>query len=152
MFVELLTRRVLNFWAPRRGPLTRTPELAAPPVQAFLINGYTSSGGDAFAFYARALGLGPLVGTRTWGGLVGIESRLPLVGGGNVTAPGWAFVNLAGRWDIERVGVAPDVEVDAPPGSEIDTQLERAIAEINLRLAAEPPTPTPAAPPYPVRR
>jgi tricorn protease len=152
MFVELLARRALNYWAPRRGPLTRTPELVAPAVQAFLINGYTSSGGDAFAFYARQLGLGPLVGTRTWGGLVGIESRLPLVGGGNVTAPGWAFVNLAGQWDIERVGVAPDIEVDALPAPSPDAQLERAIAEVNRLLATNPPQPTPSPPPHPVRR
>jgi len=152
MFIELLTRRTLNFWAARRGPMTRTPPLVAPPVQAFLINGYTSSGGDAFAFYARALGLGPLIGTRTWGGLVGIESRLDLVGGGAVTAPGWAFVNLAGEWDIERVGVAPDIEVDALPASNTDAQLERAIAEINARLAAQPPKPVASPPRYPVRR
>jgi tricorn protease len=152
MFVELLARRTLNFWAARRGPMTRTPELVAPPAQVFLINGYTSSGGDAFAFYARQLGLGPLIGTRTWGGLVGIESRLPLVGGGNVTAPGWAFVNLAGQWDIERVGVAPDIEVDALPAAGDDKQLERAIAEINGRLATDPPPATPSVPPRPVRR
>jgi tricorn protease len=152
MFVELLTRRTLNFWAPRHGPLTRTPELVAPPVQAFLTNGYTSSGGDAFAFYARQLGLGPLIGTRTWGGLVGIESRLPLVGGGTVTVPGWAFVNLAGQWDIERIGVAPDIEVDAVPGSVVDPQLARAIAEVNARLAVASPPATPNKPPFPVRR
>ena len=152
MFIELLTRRTLNFWAPRHGPLTRTPELVAPPVQAFLTNGYTSSGGDAFACYARQLGLGPLIGTRTWGGLVGIESRLQLAGGGAVTAPGWAFVNLGGQWDIERVGVAPDVEIDTLPAAAVDAQLERAIAEISALLATDPPPPTPSAPPYPVRR
>jgi tricorn protease len=152
MFVELLTRRTLNFWAPRHGPLTRTPELVASPAQVFLINGYTSSGGDAFAFYARQLGLGPLIGTRTWGGLVGIENRLQLVGGGAVTVPGWAFVNLAGQWDIERIGVAPDIEVDALPAAGDGAQLERAIAEINHLLATAPPPPTPGAPPYPVRR
>jgi tricorn protease len=152
MFIELLTRRPLNFWAPRRGPMTRTPEFVAPPVQAFLTNGYTSSGGDAFAFYARQLGLGPLIGTRTWGGLVGIESRLPLVGGGTVTAPGWAFVNLDGQWDSERVGLTPDIEVDTWPAATTDAQLERAIAEVTARLAAAPAPPTPGAPPYPVRR
>jgi tricorn protease len=132
--------------------LTRTPQLVAPAAQTYLINGYTSSGGDALAWYARRLGLGPLVGTRTWGGMVGIESVLHLIGGGTVTAPGWAFVDPDGHWDIERVGVAPDVEIDELPGSDRDPQLERAIAEVGARLADRPAVPTPARPAAPVRR
>jgi len=152
MFVELLARRPLNWWAPRVGPLTRTPQLVTPAAQVYLVNGYTSSGGDALAWYARRIGLGPLVGTRTWGGMVGIESVLHLVGGGTVTAPGWAFVDPEGRWDIERVGVAPDVEIDALPASDADPQLERAVAEVVARLAAAPAGPAPSRPAAPVRR
>jgi tricorn protease len=73
-----------------------------------------------------------------------------LVGGGSVSVPGWAFVNLAGQWDIERVGVAPDIEVDTLPGSGVDPQLERAIAEAAARLPARPPA-APTPPPFPLR-
>ncbi len=84
----------------------------------------------------RELGIGPLVGTRTWGGLVGIWDVPPLVDGGFITAPRGGFYDLAGEWAVENEGVAPDIEVEMTPADVIaggDPQLERAVTEA-LRL------------------
>ena len=71
------------------------------------------SGGDAMPWYFRKAGIGPLVGTRTWGGLVGIGGYPRLMDGGSITAPRWAIYGLKGQWEVENHGIAPDVEVEA---------------------------------------
>ena len=76
-----------------------------------IINESAGSGGDALPFMFRLRKLGPLVGTRTWGGLVGTLGGPPTIDGGGITAPSLAFYNLNGEWDVENIGVAPDIEV-----------------------------------------
>ena len=94
--------------------------------------------------------IGPLVGTRTWGGLVGTVGVPPTIDGGGITAPGLAFYDAKGRWSIENEGVAPDIEVENDVASVLrghDPQLERAVAE-GLRLLEQNPlkrTPRPAS-------
>jgi tricorn protease len=106
-----------------------------------LINESAGSGGDALPYYFRLRKVGPLVGTRTWGGLVGTLGTPSTIDGGGITAPTLAFYNLKGEWDVENIGVAPDIEVDYTP-AEVnkgrDPQLERAVQEA-LRLLEQNP-------------
>ena len=101
-----------------------------------LINGWSGSGGDAFPDYFRKAGLGPLVGSRTWGGLIGISGSPTLIDGGSVTIPTFRMYDPDGKWFREGHGVDPDIEVreNASQLSKgIDVQLDRAIEEA-LRL------------------
>ena len=109
-----------------------------------LINGWSGSGGDAFPFYFREAGLGPLVGTRTWGGLIGISGAPGLVDGGSVTVPTFRMYDVRGKWFAEGHGVEPDIPVDEDPtqlAKGVDPQLERAIGEVMTRLKSSPPAP-----------
>ena len=106
-----------------------------------LINESSGSGGDALPFYFHQRQLGPLVGTRTWGGLVGTTGTPPTIDGGGITAPSLAFYNLKGEWAVENEGVTPDIEVENTPADVInghDPQLERAIQEA-MRLLQQTP-------------
>jgi tricorn protease len=98
----------------------------------------------------REAGLGPLIGKRSWGGVVGITSRGPLIDGGVVNVPEFGFTNKDGEWIIEGYGVDPDIEVDNDPPSVIagkDPQLERAIAEVMAKLKRPVKLPPKPAPP-----
>jgi tricorn protease len=121
-----------------------------------LVNEMSGSGGDMLPYMFRQMKLGPLVGMKTWGGLVGIWDVPPLMDGGFITAPRGGFYNLDGQWDVENKGVAPDIEVEETPLTAKDgrdPQLERAVAEAMSRLAAEAPKIMPEpAPPVRVRR
>jgi tricorn protease len=114
-----------------------------------LINETAGSGGDALPYYFRLRGMGPLIGTRTWGGLVGTLGTPPTIDGGGITAPTLAFYDLSGRWAVENEGVAPDIEVEYSAAEVIagqDPQLERAVQEALRLLEARSfvPTPRPA--------
>ena len=80
-----------------------------------LINEQAGSGGDYLPYAFRQAGLGPLIGKRTWGGLVGIGGYPPLIDGGGVTAPRWGIWFPNGKWEVENRGVAPDIEVEFDP-------------------------------------
>jgi len=149
-FIELLAREPLNYWAVRGPRDWQSPPVAHAGPQAMLINGWSGSGGDLFPWYFRQAGLGPLIGTRTWGGLIGISGVPPLVDGGVVTVPTFAFYTTDGEWAVEGVGVAPDIEVVDDPAQMVDggdPQLERAIEWIIGQLEAGSPEP-PARPEY----
>jgi tricorn protease len=106
-----------------------------------IINEYAGSGGDALPYYFRKRGLGPLVGKTTWGGLVGHHGGAGLIDGGSISSPNLAMYNTEGNWDVENIGVAPDIEVKMSPALEAagqDPQLERAVEE-GLRLLTEAP-------------
>jgi tricorn protease len=116
-----------------------------------LINEQAGSGGDYLPYAFRQAGLGPLVGKRTWGGLVGIGGYPQLVDGGLVTAPRWGIWFPNGRWDVENRGVAPDVEVEFDPKAARagrDPQLEKAV-EIVLAELKKYSVKRPPRPPYP---
>jgi len=139
--IELVSRPVLNYWARRGIEPSPTPAYANAGPKVCLINGQSSSGGDAFPYYFRKLGLGQLIGTRTWGGLIGLSGNPPLLDGGSITAPTFRFLGTGGEWEVEGVGVAPDIEViDAPHlvAQGRDPSLERGIAELMKQLAAHP--------------
>jgi tricorn protease len=114
-FIELLNRPPLSFWATRNGESWQWPPVAHFGPKVMLINGWSGSGGDAFPFYFREAGLGPLIGERTWGGLIGISGAPELVDGGNVTVPTFRMYDVRGGWFPEGVGVSPDIPVDDDP-------------------------------------
>ena len=149
-FVELLNRKPLNFFAVRDGSNWQWPPVANFGPKVMLINGWSGSGGDAFPDYFRKSGIGPLIGTRTWGGLIGITGAPSLIDGGSVTVPTFRMYNPDGTWFKEGHGVDPDIEVleDAAQLSKgVDTQLEKAIDEV-MRLHKLNPPINPKQPSY----
>lgn len=152
-FIELLNRPIYNYWARRDFRDWQTPFVSNPGPKVMLINGWAGSGGDAFPYYFRKAGLGPLVGTRTWGGLIGISGNPQPIDGGFVTAPTFGLWNTEGHWDVEGYGVQPDFEVVNTPhelAAGRDPQLEKAI-EVILDELAKKPRPRPHKPAYPDR-
>jgi tricorn protease len=131
-FIEILNRDPLAFWAIRDGESWPWPPYAHFGPKVMLINGWSGSGGDAFPDYFRRKGLGPLIGARTWGGLIGISGVPPLIDGGNVTVPTFRMYNPDGTWFREGHGVDPDIAVPedlSAMAKGTDPQLMRAIAE-----------------------
>jgi tricorn protease len=153
-FIELLNRPVRNLWARRGSRPEPSPDLAHHGPKCMLINGLAGSGGDMFPYLFREAGLGPLIGTRTWGGLVGIGGNPRLIDGTYVSVPRFAFYELDGTWGIEGYGVAPDIEVVDDPALMVDggdPQLDRAIAYLVEKLEEEGRFEPAPIPPYPDR-
>lgn len=142
MILERLRRVVMGMGSTRGARPNTYPTSAFSGPMVALINCYSASDGDIFPYYFREYGLGSLIGTRTWGGVVGIRGNPNLVDGGYVFIPEFGTFNLKGEWIIENEGVAPDIEVDNLPGDEMagkDAQLERAIVEVLKRLGEKKP-------------
>jgi tricorn protease len=140
-FVERLMRSTWVYWSSRDGGSFRTPGGSIDGPKCILANQYAGSGGDAFPLYFRMMGCGPIIGKRTWGGLVGISHSLPLVDGGGVTMPDFGMYSVDGKWLVENHGVDPDIEVENTPESMVDghdLQLERAIQYCLDELKAHP--------------
>lgn len=138
-FIELLNRKPLAYWSVRDGKNWQWPPVGHFGSMAMLINGWAGSGGDAFPDYFKKAGLGPLIGDRTWGGLIGISGAPTLIDGGTVTVPTFRMYNPDGSWFKEGHGVDPDIQVKEDPtqlAKGIDPQLERAIVEV-LRMVKE---------------
>jgi tricorn protease len=149
-FIELLNRPLFNYWAVRDGLDWQWPPVAHVGPKAMLINPWSGSGGDLFPFYFKEAGLGPLVGTTTWGGLVGMSGSPRLIDGGVVTVPTFGIYSLDGKWIVENKGVEPDIHVVDDPALMVnggDPQLERAVEEVMKALRANPPR-KPQRPPY----
>ena len=158
-FIELLDRPVTNWWALRDTRSQAWPQDGHFGPKAMLINGLAGSGGDMFPWLFRQAKLGPLVGTRTWGGLVGISGNPGLVDGGGVRVPKFAFYEKDGTWGVEGHGVDPDVLViddpavmrGGPSRGGIDPQMDVAIDLMEKAIREEPFKVVPT-PPYPDRR
>lgn len=151
-YIDILRRPVICYWTMRYGADLKTPIAGIHGPKVMLIDETAGSGGDLLPWMFRKLKLGPLVGKRTWGGLVGILGFPVLLDGAYVTAPNLAFWNEEG-FGIENEGIAPDVEVERLPKDLIagrDAQLETAI-EIALRELKQNPPQTPERPAFPRR-
>ena len=139
--VNELDRKLMGYFALRDGTPSTSPIAGIYGPKVMVINESAGSGGDALPYYFRLRKVGPLVGTRTWGGLVGTLGVPSTIDGGGITAPILAFYNLKGEWDVENIGVAPDIAVENTP-AEVnqgrDPQLERAVQE-GLRLLEQNP-------------
>jgi tricorn protease len=149
--IEYLSRKPMARVVTREGEDVMDPSQAIFGPKVMIINQFAGSGGDAMPWYFRKAHLGPLVGMKTWGGLVGIGGYPTLIDGGMVTAPRWAFYGLSGEWEVENQGIATDIEVEQDPKlvrEGHDPQLERAVAVAMEELKKNPP-PTYKRPPYP---
>ncbi len=149
--IEAMRRQLMGFWSPRYGAIYRTPAASIQGPKVMIINELAGSGGDAMPWMFRYTKLGPLVGKRTWGGLIGVSEYPALMDGGNVTAPNFGFFSPEGQWDVENHGVAPDVEVEMDPklvSEGHDPQLERAVA-MTLQLLEKNPPVVPRRPEFP---
>jgi tricorn protease len=149
--VDVLKRFPLAGAIERDGKPIHDPVGAIFGPKVMLINQNSGSGGDAMPWYFRKAGIGQLVGTRTWGGLVGIGGYPPLIDGGFVMAPRYAIYGLHGQWEVENHGVAPDVPVELLPrdvAAGHDEQLETGVKIVLDELKAHPIAPIPV-PPYP---
>jgi tricorn protease len=150
MILERLAREVYRFNMSRASTRVNTiPESTLVGTMVCLINKYSASDGDLFPYGFRALGLGKLIGTRTWGGIIGIGGSLPFMDGQDMRVPGSTSLSVDGEWIIENEGITPDIVIDNDPLREQageDQQLDRAIEEILKELETRKPVPTVPAP------
>jgi tricorn protease len=138
-----MSHPVLSYWARRHLELGSSPTFAHEGPKVMLINGRSSSGGDAFPANFRAMNLGPLMGQTTWGGLIGYGYSPSFVDGGGMAVPAFAYVNTEGEWDVEYYGVEPDIEVFDDPTliqAGREPMIERAVQYILEQLEKNPPT------------
>ena len=154
MLIERLGRRVLGTGFARTYDTPDTyPAVAFHGHLVCILDEDSASDGDIFPYRFREAGLGPLIGKRSWGGVIGITSHGPLLDGGSVNVPQFGTNGADGSWVVENVGVEPDIEVENDPRSVIagrDPQLERAVEEV-LRMMREDPKALPERPAPPVK-
>jgi tricorn protease len=153
--LERLRRILVGMDTNREGAAVPTPNQLLLGPKVCLINHYSASDGDIFPFYFRKYGLGPLFGTRTWGGVRGIRGDWALLDGGYITVPEGATYGLDSQWVIENHGVDPDMPVDDSPADWLqgrDVQLQASVDYILGEMKKHPsslPAPPPALPAYP---
>lgn len=154
-FVDIISRKLRGYFnnpAGDRKPWTE-PLTGILGPKVMIVNEMAGSGGDMLPYMFKQMKIGTLVGTKTWGGLVGIWDTPGLIDGGYITAPRGGFFDVNGKWDVENVGVTPDVEVEMEPSvvaSGHDPQLEKAVEEA-LKLLKENPVKLQTEPAAPVR-
>ncbi|MEX2281133.1 MAG: PDZ domain-containing protein [Gemmatimonadota bacterium] len=151
--VEMIMRRPHGYFNNPVGDrkMFTSPAAGIWGPKVMIINEMAGSGGDLMPFMFRYYGVGPLIGTRTWGGLVGTWDTPQLVDGGSMIAPRGGFLDISGKWAVENDGVPPDIEIEMTPKDVIagrDPQLERAVSEAMKLLETkafkrmvEPPPP-----------
>ncbi|MBV9745360.1 MAG: PDZ domain-containing protein, partial [Acidobacteriia bacterium] len=149
--IDVLNRPQVSYNEFRYGAIQRSPAGAIVGPKVMITNELAGSGGDMMPWMFRYTKTGPLVGKRTWGGLIGVLGFPDLMDGGFITAPNVRIFSPSGEWIAENTGVAPDVEVDLDPQSAAtghDPQLERAVA-MTLEALRKNPPPAPRPPAYP---
>ena len=137
LLLEKLARKRLGYDVTRWSGLIPYPEDAPMGPMVALTNEYAGSDGDMFSHNFKTMKLGPLIGKRTWGGVIGIYPRFTLSDGGMTTQPEFSFWFADGGWGIENYGVDPDIEVEITPldyAQNKDPQMERGLAEIDKLL------------------
>jgi tricorn protease len=150
--LEVLNRQYLSGWKDRDALIFNTPAAAIYGPKVMLIDQDAGSGGDYLPYGFRRLKLGKLIGTRTWGGLIGISANPSLIDGGFLSVPFFRVFTPEGEWRVENEGVAPDLEVPLDPlavNAGNDVQLDTAIAEVLRQLKSSPQIPLKSAPPMP---
>ncbi len=153
-FLNRMANPIYYYWTRRYSHDYATPLVATRAHLAMLTNRQAGSGGDHLPSQFQLKKMGPVFGTRTWGGLVGISMFVSLVDGGGITAPDYRVYSADGKWMIENEGVTPDVEVDLDPAEMArghDAQLMRAVDYLMKKIAEEPREPPPR-PPFPTTR
>lgn len=154
IFLQRLLKKPHGYWTRRNSADQTIPALAVDAHMACLTNRYAGSGGDELPYEFRFNNMGPIIGTRTWGGLVGVSMFIELIDGGGLTAPDYRIYNAKGEWVVENEGVTPDIiiDVDSKKMSEgYDTQLMKAV-EVILKNIKENPRTFPKHEAFPVDR
>jgi tricorn protease len=152
-YIDILRRPLVSYWTTRYGADLKTPLASIQGPKAMIIDENAGSGGDLLPWMFKKFGLGPLIGKRTWGGLVGILGYPSLMDGGSITSPNLAFWSEDEGFGIENVGVPPDIEVEITPkdwAAGRDPQLDKAI-EVVMKELETNPVPAPKRPAFPVR-
>lgn len=142
LLLEKLARKRIGYGASRWGAVESYPQDAPAGPMVALTDEWAGSDGDIFSHAFKRLKLGPLIGKRTWGGVIGIYPRFPLADGGVTTQPEFAFWFDDVGWGVENYGTDPDIEVDFRPQDHAagkDPQLERGLAEVKKLVAAHKP-------------
>jgi tricorn protease len=150
-YIDILRRPLISYWAMRYGDDLRTPAASIQGPKVMITDETAGSGGDLLPWMFRKFNVGPIVGQRTWGGLVGVLGFPTLMDGGTITAPNIAIWTPEEGWVVENEGVAPDIEVEQTPKDVIagrDPQLERAITVALEALKKNPPS-RPKRPAFP---
>lgn len=154
IFLQRLQKKPHAFWTRRQSANQPIPHLAVDAHMALITNRYAGSGGDELPYEFRWFGMGPIIGTRTWGGLVGVSQFIEMIDGATITAPDYRIYNEKGEWVVENEGVTPDIiiDIDSKKYSEgYDTQLMKAV-EVVMKKISEEPRQWPQHKPYPVDR
>jgi tricorn protease len=141
IFLRRLDKEVLSFWTRRYSHDQTIPDMATRAHMVCLTNRQAGSGGDMLPLEFRAKGMGPVIGTRTWGGLVGVSMWIPLIDGGGLSAPDYRIYDREGNWVVENNGVEPDIVVDLDPAEVArgyDAQLMKAIEVLKQKIEEDP--------------
>jgi tricorn protease len=152
--LEVLNRKYLSGWKDRDALVFNTPAGGIYGPKAMLIDQDAGSGGDFLPYGFKRLGLGRLIGSRTWGGLIGISANPSLIDGGFLSVPFFRVFTPEGEWHVENEGVAPDVDVPLDPlavNAGNDVQLDAAVADVLQQLKNAPEVPRKSAPPIPTQ-
>ncbi len=151
IFLRRLDKPLHAFWTRRYSADQTIPDFVTTAHMVCLTNRQAGSGGDMLPMEFKKRGLGPVIGTRSWGGLVGVSTPIPLIDGGSLTAPDYRIYDVDGTWIVENEGVQPDLVVDLHPADVArghDAQLVKAIEVLMEKIEANP-RPWPQHGPYP---
>ena len=154
IFLQRLEKDILTYWTRRYSHDQTDPAVATNAHLVCLTNRQAGSGGDMLPMEFQMMKMGPVIGTRTWGGLVGVSMWIPLIDGGGMSAPDYRIYDPSGTWIVENVGVEPDIVIDLDPvemSNGYDAQLMKAI-EVLMKKIKEDPRSWPKHEPFPVDR
>ncbi|MDA3953359.1 MAG: PDZ domain-containing protein [Bacteroidales bacterium] len=141
IFLQRLLKKPHGYWTRRYSSDQMIPALAVNAHMACLTNRYAGSGGDELPYEFQFNNMGPVIGTRTWGGLVGVSMFMQLIDGGGLTAPDYRIYNEKGDWVVENVGVQPDIEIEINSekmANDYDTQMMKAVEYLMQKIEEEP--------------
>jgi tricorn protease len=141
IFLQRLAKKPLLYWTRRNSHDYISPWFGTDAHLVCLTNRQAGSGGDMLPYLFRAKGMGPVIGTRSWGGLVGVSMWIGMVDGGGLSAPDYRVYNPQGKWVVENEGVAPDIAIDLDPadfGTGRDAQLMKALEVLAKKIKDEP--------------
>lgn len=151
IFFQRLLKKPHGYWTRRYSEDQAIPFLAVTAHMACLTNRYAGSGGDELPYEFKLNKMGPVIGTRTWGGLVGVSMFIELLDGSGLTAPDYRIYNESGDWVVENEGVEPDIVIEQNSlelSKGIDTQLMKAV-EVLMESIEEEPRSMPRHKPFP---
>ena len=154
IFLQRLQKKPWSYWTRRYSHDQASPNFSVNAHMVCLTNRQAGSGGDELPWEFQYFKMGPVIGTRTWGGLVGVSMFIAMIDGGGLTAPDYRIYDPQGKWVVENEGVTPDIEIDLHPAEMArgyDAQLMKAIEVLTEKIEQDPRT-WPEHEPFPVDR